>query len=184
MLHLVSGKILMGDATAMYTIRTIDPTELPDVVGLFSQAVTCMQKKGIDQWDDQYPDAQTLITDLASGNAYGLYEERGLTGYIVLNEIQPEEYHSVDWTTSGRILVIHRLCINPTFQGEGRAKFMIGFAEEHARANGYSAIRLDAFPPNTRALALYENTRYSYAGTVHFRKGMFFCYEKTLRKPD
>jgi ribosomal protein S18 acetylase RimI-like enzyme len=57
----------------------------------------------------------------------------------------------------------------------------MSFAEETAVTRGYDCIRLDAFTRNPAALALYESRGYRRAGTVHFRKGAFYCYEKAMR---
>lgn len=56
------------------------------------------------------------------------------------------------------------------------------FAEEKAEREGYQAIRLDAFTGNPPALALYDHRGYRKAGTVLFRKGWFFCFEKEIIK--
>ena len=56
------------------------------------------------------------------------------------------------------------------------------FAEEDAATKGYHTIRLDAFTQNPAAVALYERCGYRNAGTVRFRKGIFFCYEKKLNR--
>jgi len=54
------------------------------------------------------------------------------------------------------------------------------FAEDYAKKNNYSSIKLDAFLPNQAALQLYEKSGYTKVGTVRFRKGEFNCYEKTI----
>jgi ribosomal protein S18 acetylase RimI-like enzyme len=53
------------------------------------------------------------------------------------------------------------------------------FAEKTAAVEGYDCMRLDAFTNNTAALILYENRGYRKAGVVRFRKGEFYCYEKS-----
>ncbi len=92
----------------------------------------------------------------------------------------PAEYGSIGWNDGGRPLVMHRLCISPSLQGKGLAKHLVRFAEQYARENGYGSIRLDAFIDNERALRLYDSLNYQRKGTVTFRKGSFYCYEKTI----
>jgi ribosomal protein S18 acetylase RimI-like enzyme len=60
------------------------------------------------------------------------------------------------------------------------AKLLMAFAEAQARERGYAVLRLDAFTGNLRAMGLYERLGYRKAGEVIFRKGRFFCYEKTV----
>jgi len=100
---------------------------------------------------------------------------------MVLNEDQAEEYRNLDWNyTSGKQLVIHRLCVDPKAQGHGIAKKLLKYTDNFATQNRYNAIRLDAFPPNERAIKLYERNGYTKVGSVKFRKGKFYCYEKNI----
>jgi len=92
------------------------------------------------------------------------------------------EYAEIPWEyTSGSQLIIHRLFIDPQFQGRGLAQKMLAFAETFADKNCYFSIWLDAFPSNTAAIKIYEKNNYKMRGTVRFRKGEFYCYEKKLR---
>jgi RimJ/RimL family protein N-acetyltransferase len=51
------------------------------------------------------------------------------------------------------------------------------FTHEFACKRGYNTIRLDAFSGNPAVVALFERLGYRRAGSVHFRKGEFYCYE-------
>ncbi|MEI6207692.1 MAG: hypothetical protein WCP20_12990 [Desulfuromonadales bacterium] len=51
---------------------------------------------------------------------------------------------------------------------------------EFAAKQPYSTIRLDAFAGNPCALALYERLGFRRAGSVSFRKGMFWCFESQV----
>jgi len=106
--------------------------------------------------------------------------EGRVVGLMVMNEEQSPEYADVSWKYSGRVLVIHRLTIDPANQRRGLAMRLVEFAEEVAAAKKYGCIRLDAFTKYTAASTLYEKHGYKNAGKVRFRKGEFFCYEKEL----
>ena len=76
--------------------------------------------------------------------------------------------------------MVHRLMVDPRYQGRGIAGELMRFAEDRAGELGYDAIRLDAFSANPRALWLYQRLGYHDAGCVTFRKGLFRCFEKRL----
>lgn len=164
------------------SIQKLNLSYLEPLTDILSRVVQHLISKGIDQWDDNYPTKEILIRDLESQWAYGLFCDSRLAGYIVLNEYQDKEYAEIPWQhTSGAQLIIHRLFIDPQFQGKGLAQKMLAFAETFAEKNCYSSIRLDAFPANKAAVKLYEKSSYEMRGTVRFRKGEFYCYEKKLR---
>jgi ribosomal protein S18 acetylase RimI-like enzyme len=103
----------------------------------------------------------------------------------VLNEHQDPEYSDVAWAhCEGKALIVHRLSVHPDAQGQNVATRLMDFAEHRAIACGYSAIRLDAFTENPAAVLLYEKRGYRRAGTVVFRKGPFYCFEKGLKREE
>lgn len=148
---------------------------------LIGAATASMNAQGVLQWDEVYPDRETICADVAGETLMVLDEDGALKGMVVLNEYQDREYADVDWQlTQGRQLVVHRLCVHPLYQGQGVAKRLMEFAEDYAQQGGYSAIRLDAFSQNPISLGLYDKLGYRKTGVVTFRKGLFHCFEKSV----
>lgn len=150
------------------------------VHGIVKEATRRMDEQGIPQWDEVYPDRETLARDIEKREMYVIEMDARVAGFIVMNEEQPPEYGAVEWTYPGRAVAIHRLTIDPDVQRRGLATRLMDFAEETAADKGCDCIRLDAFTRNPAALALYETRGYGKVGVVRFRKGEFFCYEKKL----
>jgi ribosomal protein S18 acetylase RimI-like enzyme len=81
----------------------------------------------------------------------------------------------------GRVLAVHRLCVNPAFQGQGIGRKLMLFAEDYARKNKYTSIRLDAFAKNPISVGLYESLAFQRRGFVSFLPGSIsYCFEKGL----
>lgn len=92
-----------------------------------------------------------------------------------------EAYQNGHWQYPDReFCVVHRLCVNPHFQHKGVAKQTMQFIEEKCKAEGITAVRLDAFSHNPSALKLYSHMGYSRVGYAHWRKGRFYLFEKYL----
>ncbi|HRX16501.1 MAG TPA: GNAT family N-acetyltransferase [Spirochaetota bacterium] len=110
---------------------------------------------------------------------YGYFVNDRLCAVQVINTVQEDEYLQVGWTyTDNNPLVLHRLCVSPEYQNRGIARKMILFAENYAEENNYRTIRFDAFMENPISVNIYRKMGYNVAGTVRFRKGDFFCFEK------
>ncbi len=151
------------------------------ILAIIQNAVADMESKGIYQWDDIYPNEETINNDLSKENLYVYIDNDDIKGIIVLNEYQDKEYESICWKYNlGCQLVVHRLCIDPRFQGQGIARQLMIYAEEYGKQSHYGSIRLDSFINNDRAGKLYERLGYAKAGIVSFRKGKFYCFEKSL----
>jgi ribosomal protein S18 acetylase RimI-like enzyme len=158
-------------------IRPVRPQDLPDVMKLIRSCVRHMVSEGIDQWDEIYPDEATCAGDIGRHELFLLERDNHISGIITLNGLQEPAYQDVQWHFSGKALVVHRLAVDPACQGQGIARELMHFTYECAEKHQYATIRLDAFAGNPRALALYERLGYRRAGSVLFRKGMFWCFE-------
>ncbi len=165
----------------MRLLTPLGMDSLESVTMLVTRATAALDALGIPQWDEIYPNRDTFASDIRDGTLYGLTEDGTLAGIIVLSEFQDTEYRAIDWQLKDeRPLVIHRLCVDPRFQGKGLAKVLMNFAEDYARGHGYRSVRLDAFTQNHISLALYRSLRFTDRGFVQFRKGRFICLEKVL----
>ena len=153
------------------------------IASVLRECVRHMTAQGSDQWDDVYPNTESVAEDVRSRSAYMAMDDSACIGAITLNEVQEPEYRSILWLTdSPRVLVVHRLAVRPELQGRGIAGRLMDFAEDFAVANGYASIRLDAYTGNPRALALYDSRGYVRTGQVYFPRRIlpFYCYEKVL----
>jgi GNAT superfamily N-acetyltransferase len=165
-------------------VRPAHDDDLTRMGDLLRDCVARMQAEGIDQWDDVYPTAATLMADVRGAALYvAAVGGRPVAGAFALDERQEPEYAAVAWTTgAGRVGVLHRLMVHPSCQGRGLGALLMRFAEARARRLGCETLRLDAFAANPRALRLYARLGYRDAGAVTFRKGLFRCFEKDLTR--
>ena len=162
-------------------IKKLSGDNLSDTFLIIKSVIDKMTDEMIHQWDEIYPGLEVLEQDIMNGEAYGLFSLNELKGFVVLNEKYSPEYDSLDWAkVGGKSLIIHRLSVKASCQGQGIATTLMNFSEKYAKENGYSSIKLDAFLDNKTALNLYEKRGYHKVGTVTFRKGVFNCYEKVI----
>jgi RimJ/RimL family protein N-acetyltransferase len=151
------------------------------IVSIIKSAVIDLELENIPQWDDVYPNEAVITSDVNEGNLYVFIDNGIIKGTMTLNEFQDIEYKSINWEyNKGKNLVIHRLCIDPKYKGNGIATNFLKFAEELGKDKGYESIRLDAFTLNNHSCRLYEKNGYEKRGTVIFRKGEFYCFEKRV----
>jgi GNAT superfamily N-acetyltransferase len=164
-------------------VRPATADDLDALVRLLGDCVADMRARGLDQWDEVYPQRDTLAADLAGGTLYRATRAGGgaLIGALTLNQHQDPEYAEVPWQFGAPpIAVVHRLMVHPDVQRTGLGRFLMGFAERRAWELGFRTLRLDTLVANDRALALYRALGYREPGQVRFRKGLFTCFEKAL----
>ena len=107
------------------------------VLELVAACIADMRAAGIEQWDEVYPDRQTLLKDAHDRTLYlASFDREPLVGTLVVNTLQSPEYSDVPWTMTGEhIAVVHRLMIDPRYQRRGiaRADAICGRAGPSAR---------------------------------------------------
>lgn len=158
-------------------------TDLTSIMELINSVIQAMENQHIFQWNEHYPTAATFENDLRNNSLFLMRNEDEILGIIAFDENQSPEYSQIDWITSGdRVLVIHRLAVNPKYQGQGYARKLMAYAEEYASRHNYQSIRLDAYTGNARTLNFYEKRDYKKTGELYFpwRELPFNCYEKVL----
>jgi ribosomal protein S18 acetylase RimI-like enzyme len=163
-------------------LRPALESDLDDIMRLARACIEDMRSHGIDQWDEIYPARDTFASDVAARTLYTASLHTGsLAGVYTLDEYQNPEWAAVPWTILGvRTAVVHRLMVEPRYQGRGIARQLMQVAERQAARAHFEAIRLDAFSLNPRALRLYQKLGYTEVGSAPLRKGRFVCFEKRL----
>ena len=145
---------------------------------------TALLDQGILQWDDLYPTAETVWTDIADRRLY-LLTSSGIGRAVVTIDTKTEpQYSTVVWETVEPALIVHRLCVDPTFQGKGFGRQLMDYVENYARHHRYASLRLDAYTGYARALAFYKDRVYHEAGQVLFPRRVlpFTCFELGLAR--
>ena len=126
---------------------------IPTVVGLLSACMRTMRNKGIDQWDDIYPNEEVVMKDVNDLSLYVLEENDICIGAVSLNQEQDVAYQQINWLGGAPVLVVHRLCVDPDHQGGGLGSRLMDFAEEHAKRNAYAVRCASVLSPLIAACA-------------------------------
>ena len=160
---------------------------LLDIDHILEITISCarhMIAKGIQQWNEFYPNKKAFTNDVKRHELYVLEEQNTLLGCIVISTLMDDEYRPIAWLTpNNNNIYIHRVAISPDCQGKGYAQKLMAFAEQYAIDNDYVSIRLDTFSQNKRNQKFYELRGYKKLGNIYFPKQSehpFYCYELEL----
>ena len=135
-----------------------------------------------------YPTVLTAQKSFEEGALFVSENDGVITGAVILNHEQPEEYKKLKWSIEAegeKVLVIHTLCIKPSFSKMGLGQKFIIFAENYAKELGCTAIRLDANDKNVPGANLYKKMGYTHVGNADFNfQGLKYqnlkCFDKVL----
>lgn len=135
-----------------------------------------------------YPTVLTAQKSFEEGTLFVSENNGVITGAVILNHEQPEEYKKLKWSIEAegeKVLVIHTLCIKPSFSKMGLGQKFIIFAENYAKELGCTTIRLDTNDKNIPGANLYKKMGYNHVGNADFNfQGLKYqnlkCFDKIL----
>lgn len=164
-------------------IQLATPPYIASIFKIYQDAKIALDAQDIFQWTDAYPNIEIVKSDIEKEETYILKDKNQLVGVLILNEEQDPQYKEIDWKFNDqKVLVVHRLAVNPALQGKGYARKLMDFAENYALENNYTVIRLDAFIPHDRVIQFYLKRNYLIRGETFFpgRTEPFYCMEKAI----
>jgi|ERR1035437_8451328 GNAT superfamily N-acetyltransferase len=156
------------------------PVELIEAFYLLRTHQREINCRGWMHWDLQF---DLLRKEIDNGTVF-LYKIDYLSvGLIILDTIASEEYQKVLWSThSKKPLFVRHLMEHPLWRKYGIASQLLMFAEEFAKAQGFTSLRLDVYGDNQEILTLFDHTNYQKTGQVQTpaQQIPFYCFEKNL----
>ena len=165
-------------------IRKATSSDIESILLLTKACAKDMTSKGIYQWNEHYPNAEAFQNDIKRDELYVLTHGHSIVGVIVISTFMDDVYKPITWLTpSDKNIYIHRLAVDPEYQGRGFAQQLMDFAEKFALDNKYCSVRLDTFSKNERNQRFYERRGYKRLGSIYFpnkSEHPFYCYEMVL----
>lgn len=76
-------------------IRLAFPNEVDAIMQVMEDAKKCLADAGSDQWQNGYPNADVIIDDIISGQAYVALEEGELLAYAAVTKSPEEAYEAI-----------------------------------------------------------------------------------------
>ena len=148
-------------------IRLAFPNEVDAIMQVIERAKKCLAEAGSTQWQNGYPDADTIIEDIISGQAYVALEEGELLAYAAVTKSPEKAYEAIyDGNWEGReseYLVFHRIAVASDVQGQGVAQtFLEGLIEGF----DYLDFRSDTHDQNKVMQHIFEKLGFKQVGKV------------------
>lgn len=148
-------------------IRLAFPNEVDPVMQVIEEAKKCLSEAGSTQWQNGYPNTDTIIEDIISGQAYVALEEGELLAYAAVTKSPEKAYEAIyDGAWEGKeteYLVFHRIAVASDVQGQGVAQtFLEGLIEGF----DYLDFRSDTHANNKAMQHIFEKLGFKQVGKV------------------
>lgn len=149
---------------------------------IIQQSIERRRIDGSTQWQNGYPNEQTVESDIAKNFGYVLTVNDEIAVYVALIFNDEPAYSSIEgaWLTNGEFVVIHRVAVSENFAGQGLAKKLFDYIEDFVRSENVASIKVDTNYDNLAMLKILESKGYTYCGEVFLAGGIRKAFEKVL----
>lgn len=158
--------------------------DLESMMTIIKQAQNFLKANKIDQWQNNYPNEQVLLKDIAEGESYVLEGEGKVLATTVISfqgESTYDEIYEGSWLSNQQYAVLHRVAVHEGYKGSGLGKKLIDHAEQMCKDKKIKSIKMDTHQDNKSMQRLLEKTGFTYCGIIYLQDGsMRLAYEKII----
>ncbi|CAD7815307.1 hypothetical protein CHRY9390_02951 [Chryseobacterium aquaeductus] len=149
---------------------------------IIQQSIERRRINGSSQWQNGYPNEQTVESDISKNFGYVLTIDNRVAVYVALIFNDEPAYSSIEgaWLTNGEFVVIHRVAVSEEFSGQGLVKKLFDYIEEFVKSENVASIKVDTNFDNPAMLKILETKGYVYCGEVYLAGGIRKAFEKVL----
>lgn len=149
---------------------------------IIQQAIERRRLDGSQQWQNGYPNPETIKNDIKNNYGYVLVMDGEIAVYGALIFNDEPAYDNIDgkWLTNGEFLVVHRIAVDETFHGKGLVKTYFEKLEEFAKENNVFSVKVDTNFDNGAMLHILDKIGYTFCGEVLLMGAPRKAFEKVL----
>lgn len=165
-----------------YTFRKANPEDQEAIWSILQEGILRRKKDGSSQWQDGYPNADVVKSDIEKEIGYVLESGTEIAGYSAVIVNDEPAYAGIEgkWLSNSDFVVVHRIAIAENHTGKGLSKQILLAIEDLAKNNGIFSIKVDTNHDNAAMLKIFEKLGYVYCGEVYFRGSARKAFEKIL----
>lgn len=163
-------------------LRQAQMDEKEIIWNILQQAIERRKQDGSTQWQQGYPNPETVESDISKGFGYVMTVDGEIAVYTALILNDEPAYSNIEgaWLSNGEFVVVHRVAVDEKFAGKGMVKILFDHIEDFTRSHGIQSVKVDTNFDNTAMLRILETKGYSYCGEVFLAGGMRKAFEKIV----
>jgi hypothetical protein len=161
-----------------------DISDITSIWEILQQAIEQRRQEGSEQWQNGYPNQQTVFDDITNGYGYVITENAVIIAYAaIIFGIEPA-YNEIEgqWLTNGDYVAVHRVATSNSVKGKGVATKLFKLLEDLSIEHNVFSIKVDTNFDNIPMLKILKKLDYSYCGEIFFNGAPRKAFEKVLKK--
>jgi GNAT superfamily N-acetyltransferase len=164
--------------------RKATETDINNIMNIIAQAQAYFKEQGINQWQNNYPNVETINNDIANKNSYVLIKDNNIVATAAVSFDGEKTYDFIyagEWISNNEYAVIHRIAVDNTYKGLGLSSQIIKHVEELCLNKGVHSIKVDTHEENISMQKLIKKNKFQYCGIIYLEDGSKrIAFEKKL----
>lgn len=157
-------------------------TDANCILNIIKQAQYYFKEQGINQWQDNYPNFETVKNDIKSKNGYVLLKGNDVIGTVVVIFDGDKNYEYIvsgGWISNDEYAVIHRIAVDVSYKGLGLSSLIIKNIVGICLDKGIHSIKVDTHRENISMQRLLKKNGFQYCGIIYLEnKSERMAFEK------
>lgn len=163
--------------------KTVE-TDIKDIMKIIKQAQDYFKENGIDQWQNNYPNPETIKNDVDNNHSYVLLKDNKIVATAAVSFDGEKTYDSIyegQWLSNNDFAVIHRVAVDNNYKGLGLSSEIIKNVESLCESRGVKSIKIDTHEDNLSMQKLLKKNNFKYCGIIYLADGnKRIAFEKVL----
>lgn len=163
--------------------RLTTKEDITQVMTIINQAIQYFKENNINQWQDGYPNKDTILQDIKNNEAYVLEENGNIVATCMITINGEPTYNQIDgaWLSDTDYICVHRIALNNKYKGQGVASIVLENAIK--LYPNYHDIRLDTHHDNLSMQRFLTKNGFAYCGIITLMSGdKRKAYQKLLKE--
>ncbi len=155
-------------------IRKTEEKDIPAVMEVIADAKASLKARNIPQWQNGYPNPDSIRNDIGDGVSWVLEDEGRIIGTCCIRLERDPNYTLIEngeWLNDEEYAVIHRIAVLSAEKGKGYAGRFFSLAEQLALAGGRNDLRADTHDRNKAMRKALESFGFRACGRVYMADG-------------
>ena len=144
------------------------------IMNIVKQAQDYLKEQKVDQWQNNYPNIDTIKHDIYNGNSYVILKDNCVIGTVAVIFTGEKTYDTIyngNWISNNQYAVIHRMAIEPNNKGLGLSSVILENIEELCHDRGISSIKVDTHKENIAMQKFLQKSGFQYCGVIYLEDG-------------
>lgn len=158
--------------------------DLNSILTIIQQAQAYLKEQGIDQWQNNYPNQDTIKNDINNGISYVLCIDYKIIATIAISFEEEKTYCTIyngHWLTNHSYAVIHRVCVHHSYKGQNIASKLLTYATQLCLDHTIHSIRIDTHQQNLSMQNVLLKNKFHYCRDIFLEdSSKRIAFEKVL----